>query len=215
MGLPAKPIDGQLAVLKVGSGQDTTYIRLRWNATRERWVGEPWAAVRSTDQVGLALDIEPFTTKQYVPLTNAPTYGNDFSSPDRCGEACAAGLALEYRQAAEIAGNGAGMHVGAYFYEYNDGDYNSPGGKSNAEEAYTTPPTGGFAETEFLHTATTEPSVREQVAAGWLPLQTPGGAGIATVTKELIYPAMYAYMDPGSTGSGLVYDYALWLRWVL
>lgn len=215
MSLPAKPVDGQVGVIKLGEGTATVYIKLRYNATRERWVGTEWPAIRSLDQVGVHLSLEPFTTKQYVPLDNSPTYGNDFVSPHLVGDAFAAGLTMEYRHSAWLAGNGSKVHVGAYFYELDDGDFNSPGGKSNAEENYTIPPSGGWAETTYITSTSTSLATPKWAASGWEPLDAAGGAGIGTAEKAAIYSAMYAFMDASPAGSALIYDYALDLRYIL
>lgn len=214
MSLPAKPTDGQLATIKLGEGATTSYIWLRWNASRERWVSNEWTAVRSIDQVGVHLALEPFTTKQYVPIDNSPTYSNDFSSPSKVGAAFAAGLTMEYRHSAWCAGNGSKVHVGAYFYELDDGDFNTPSGESNTKDNYTTPPTRGWAETAYLVGSSTVVTDRTWAQSGWNVLNAPGG-GVASASKNAMYAAMYAFMDPGFSGSALVFDYSLWLRWAL
>lgn len=207
--------DGDLLVVKLGAGQDTEDIRLRYNAARARHIQTtPILAVRSIDQIGAHLDAGiAATTKQYVPLNNAPPF-NDYFSPRHIPEAYAAGLSLEYRHAAWLAGGATQASVGTYFYEYDDaGEMNTPDGQSNAVHTYTIPPTGGVAETAYLHGGGLA-GERVYVESGWLPLRGLGDAGAPAFTKQSFYPGIYMFEDAGGDKSSLVFNYRLWLRWV-
>lgn len=210
MSLPASPYDGQLATLRLGSGQAATDVWLRWNASRSKWVGEyEFEAVRCADQVGVVLTTAD-TTKRYLPGNSEhPTYAFDALSFSQMDTASTAGLLLEYCSGGWLqAPSGATWNVGTYFYQYSVGNGNTPTGVFSG--GYGTPPTGGQAETAYLSTSSTS---RVWVEHGWTNLLAIGGGSNATFTKPFIYPAMYAYLSTGTT-SGTVWDYFLKLRWV-
>lgn len=210
--LPSSPVDGQLGVLRIGSGQDTTDIRMRWNASRAHWVGAEFAYARAMDSVALKLTIT-VTTKQYWGWTGTPQYLTDLISPRRLDLAQAAGLGFEYRHSAWLQGvSGFNIHAGTYFYQYNPGDYNTPNGTTNNNGGYNNPPTGGVAETAYLSGGSS--GSRVWVESDWATLLAPGG-GAASWTKQSMYPAAYGYMDSGAGSSGSAWDYTIWLRPVL
>jgi hypothetical protein len=220
MALPGSPRDGQLAVIRAGTGIDRETVRLRYNAVRDRWVQAfPILALRSINQIGahLATSGALPTTKQYVPLDNFPSI-SEYFAPRLCPELMAQGLNLEYWHSAILAGSGgAKCWTGTYFYEYNDGEFNSPSGATNTVDSYGIPPVRGWAETpQYLHGGMGTGFASKQFVQSdsWLPLQTPGGGGGPTMTKESMYPAQYAYEDAGGAGGSLIFNYTLWLRWI-
>lgn len=225
------PVDGQAAVIRLpgGSGQpgDVFDVPLIYNATRGRWVepGDGLCAVRMCEQVRFQAAGGPnnIDVKQYVPMSNNPN-GWGFVSARNYGAALAAGLSIEYRHHSMLrAVGGFGSYAGCCFYLYDPGD--------TANTAYTNPPTGHWAETDYLYSGTTNPgtgfySWRE---AGWATLQgeilggnTSATAGthdpLAADSKHALYPAVYTRMDTGANAAaqnGGLINYALYLRFVL
>jgi hypothetical protein len=216
--LPGAPRDGQLAVVRAGSGIDREMVRLRYNGDRDRWVqSAPMLVLRAINQVGahlLSTGVAP-TTKQYVPLDNFPSI-SEYFAPRQCPSFMAQGLGLEYWHHAWLAGSGgAQVWTGTYFYEYDDHEFNTPSGVTNTADSYGIPPVRGWAETPtYLHGGGTDGSRRWVQSSSWLPLQTPGGGGGPVMSKQSMYPAQYAYEEAGGAGDSLIFNYVLWLRWI-
>jgi hypothetical protein len=217
MALPPSPRDGQLAVVRGGSGIAAERIRLRYNAQRDRWIqSEPMLSLRAINQIGAHLaTVGPLpTTKQYVPLDNFPSI-SEYFAPRRCPELFDQGLNLEYWHHATLKGSGSKrVSTGAYFYEYNDGDFNTPSGVTNTADSYGIPPVRGWAETPNYLIGGAGGAKQYVQSSSWAPLQTPGGGGGPRMSKQSMYPAQYAYEEPGGAGDSLIFNYVLWLRWI-
>jgi hypothetical protein len=220
------PVNGQKAVIRIGSQQDVFDIPLVYVAARAKWVqpGQGFPAVRTTEQnafrpAGGPNNVE---VKQYIPMSNTPN-GWGFTAMRNMGAALAAGLALEYRHEAFVRPTaGIGFYVGAAFYLYNPGDL--------ANVAYTNPPTNHWAETDYLYSGPATLGFYNVKTSGWKTLQGPIGGGnsnlvaagsphspLAAEPKTTLYPAIYGRTDAGGQAAGVqigFLNYALHLRFV-
>lgn len=205
--LPTSPAPGQLAVL-TGAGPDP--VLFTYDDADHVWASDPWAAVRGYDQSGPGLENTDLTVKQYLPLLNDPVLAWDYVAHGDLAAMYAAGFELEARQSGWLAGNGTQLHVGVYFYDYLDGDFNTPSGANDPAHQYTTPPTGGWGETTYITSPSVALTDRQFASSGWEKV-----ALIAEPpAKPYMYPAVYGFMDAGALATGRVTDYTLELRWV-
>lgn len=208
--------DGQPAVLRLGSGTDTTDIPLVYNMALDKFVGPEFCAVRSTDQVPFGL-ASSFTTKQYLGLS--PSNGSYWgvTGMRKVGSALSAGLKLQYRHHGFLQKDSSGQmaNVGCVFYHFNSGDPSPPA------QGYNTPPAQSdlVAETAYLHGGVANPGFA-WTESGWADLLGPAATGTyaptgsPSITKDFVYPRVHMGMDAGATASGKVVDYALFLRYV-
>lgn len=202
--------DGQKIGVRIGTGRNSTIERLTYDAARRAaglpaFVGREWPAVRANEQsaaqnpVGNGLAAGDVQTLQYFP-TSGFQWGH--ISPHSCGARFAAGLGFEYRQAAFLhkAATGIKFNVCAYFYAYNHGD---------TTEAYTTPPSFGWAQTDFISSGVGG-TFYQWASEDWRALVP----FTSLPSKASIYPALYGKVDAGSTANGQAIDYSLQMRWV-
>jgi hypothetical protein len=220
------PSDGQQGAIRLGSGQNTFDVELIYNANRSKWVGGQFIAVRSCDQTVASPVSSPYTTKQ---LLGGTTPISSSAPLEYAGDGVTAGMSLEYKHHAFVAGNDAthGFNVGAAFYQFNSGD-NTP--------TYHTPPNQSdlVAETAYLHGGVnlilqnSQWIESDQLGnSGWQTLQGPAPTFVAgtnvqptgtpAITKSMLYPRVYGFMDNGYSGStpGGSILYTLYLRWVI
>jgi hypothetical protein len=138
-------------------------------------------------------------------------------------------MGLEYKHSGFLLGNDAthGFSAGTGFYQFNSGD-NTP--------TFNTPPTQSdlVAETAYLHGGVNLIFQNSQWIeidqlgnSGWQTLKGPAPTFVAgtnvqptgtpNVTKSILYPRLYGFMDNGYGGStpGGSILYTLYLRWVI
>jgi hypothetical protein len=218
------PVNGQRAVIRVGSLQDVFDLPLVYLAARSKWVqpGSGFTAVRSTEQnafkpLGGPNNVE---VKQYIPMSNSPT-GWGYTAMRNTGLLLAAGLGLEYRQHAFAhPAAGIGFYVGCCFYTVDPGD--------TLNTAFTNPPTGHWAETDYLYSGSSTTGFYNLIESGWKALTGPIDGGnsnnvaagashnaLITNPKKSLYPAIYGRTDTGGQAAGVsigFLNYALFLR---
>jgi hypothetical protein len=220
------PGDGQQGAIRLGSGQDTFDVELVYNANRAKWVGGQFIAVRSSDQAVASPVDTPYTTKQ---LLGGTTPLSSSASLEHAGAGVTAGMSLEYKHNGFLLGNDAthGFNSGVCFYQFNSGD-NTP--------TYHTPPNQSdlIAETAYLHGGVnlifqnSQWTEIDQLGnSGWQTLHGPAPTFVAgtnvqptgtpAITKSVLYPRIYGFMDNGYGGStpGGSILYTLYLRWVI
>jgi hypothetical protein len=196
------PQNGQLGIVRIGSGADAQDIELVWNAARSKWVeaGEGFVCIRSTDQAPCRIP-SSFTTLQYMGSGDGGFVNYwGTSSPHNVDAALDAGLTLEYRQSGWLQqGASVDVAISALLYE-------QPDGGAVPAAAFTKPPTGFAAQTSELVGGGSGVNF-EQVRQGWTPLAV-------TINTPAFYAVAAGRMVGSTSSGGGFVDYELVTRYV-
>lgn len=206
-GLPANPVDGQLAFLRVGAWPDVEYVLFIWDNTSSKWVSRnPQPLISMGDQVYMGTNTTAYSyisTDTVGGTTNA--IGWSTRPIRRATDLYAAGFKLQVNASAIMkdASTPAAFTVQPKFFQHNDGDtvtFSSDGSTAVAELATALVSVGA------------NPFFK---ATGWQNLVKLGTSTViaaADITKENLWPRLYGKVASG-TAYGSIIDVDVQYRW--
>lgn len=211
---PGGPPDGQVGLIRVGSGADQEDIEVTFDEDRGLWVGAERVVMRNTDQNGPTIgfyNLSQLGRSFSTGLASGAWWS--FASAAHVNAAMGAGLGIEYRHHGFLLADssGAGINIGVRIYQLNDGDPNP--------SIFDQPIEGGWAQTGFIEGGGAHGSADYQWrTSDWETLLAVGGGALPAATKTSLYCALVGTVDhPGSgepTGNGAIIDYGLFTRYV-
>lgn len=221
--------DGALRFLRVGTYPNVTLLPLHWNATAQKWIGNPIRnLVISLDQNWLKM-----SHNAWAYLTNAdsspPQAANAIRVVASLSDLYAAGCRLQNRSSGRILEHRNGvMQVAPWFYQYNSGDavvFSNDSAQSSFAPSPESigrgvvlsgedpPPGGGAGTVRYWSTAWTDVVFQQVTVNGGL-------SGIPIIpSKKYLYVTVYAQALggdglPASADAGWVAAYSHEMRWV-